>query len=252
MTAPERRRAIQAILNVRDSVRVAELSERLHVSEVTIRKDLVILEEQGYLRRTHGGVVPAERFEPSHALVARRSTFPAAKQAIASAAVGLIQHGETIYIDSGSTCAALAEALADMELRILTNSLDVLNLLADRPNISLMVLGGSYRHDAGSFIGPWTTRLLATVQIDHAFLGATGVSSDGRFSSQNSIESEVKRSAIAAARTAVVLADRQKLGVHAFSVFAGPEDVGVLITDASADESAQFEALGIHVIQTKG
>lgn len=252
MTATERRQAIRAILNVRDSVRVTELSERLHVSEVTIRKDIAVLEEQGYLQRTHGGVVPAERFDPRYSLDARRSANPAIKGAIADAASLMPQHGETVYIDSGSTCAAFAARIAEMELRVVTNSLDVLTLLADRPNISLMALGGSYRHDAGSFIGPWTNQTFSLVQVDHAFLGATGVSREGRFSAQNSIEAEVKRHAIAAARTAVVLADGRKVGVQAFSVFANPEEIGVLVTDAEDKDCDRFESLGIHVIRVKG
>lgn len=252
MTATERRQAIQAILNVRDSVRVVELSERLHVSEVTIRKDIAVLEEQGYLQRTHGGVVPAERFDPRYSLSARKGANPAIKAAIAARAREILHHGETIYIDSGSTCAAFAASIAEMELRVITNSLDVLTVLADRSTISLMALGGSYRHDAGSFIGPWTNLTMAQVQVDHAFIGTTGISLEGRFSAQNSIESEVKRHAISSARTAVVLAERQKIGVQAFSVFAEPNDIGVLVTDADEEECRRFESFGIHVIQVKG
>lgn len=252
MTATERRQAIRAILNVRDSVRVVELSERLHVSEVTIRKDIVILEEQGYLQRTHGAVVPAERFDPRFSLSARKDANTGSKAAIAAGAREILHHGETVYIDSGSTCAAFASTIAEMELRVVTNSLDVLTLLADRASISLMALGGSYRHDAGSFIGPWTNLTLAQVQVDHAFLGASGVSLEGRFSAQNSIEAEVKRHAIASARTVVVLVDRRKIGVQAFSVFAEPQEIGVLVTDADEEECRRFESFGIHVIHVKG
>jgi DeoR/GlpR family transcriptional regulator of sugar metabolism len=252
VTAPERRSAIRAILHVRDSIRVSELSERLHVSEVTIRKDLAVLEEQGYLLRTHGGVVPAENYDPRYAIEARRSVSVEEKRAIARAAAEILQHGETVFLDSGSTCAALATEIAEMELRVVTNSLDVLTILADRTSIALVALGGSYRTNAGSFVGPWTNRNLENVLVDHAFLGATGITRDGRFSSQNNIESEVKRGAIAAARTSVVLADRRKIGVQAFSVFAGPDEIDVLVSDVTQDERDAFESLGIHVIATKG
>ena len=249
MASLERRQAILSILNVRDTIRVAELSERLEVSDVTIRKDLAFLEEQGYLERTHGGAVLAERVEPHWTLSARSKTRTEAKHAIAAEARTMISHGETIYLDSGSTCAALAHEVAGMELRVVTNSLQVLNRLADQPGIALFVVGGSYRHDAGSFIGPWADSAIRSVQLDHAFLGATGVSNAGRFSSQNNIESQFKRSVIATARSSIALVDRSKIGVQAFSVFAEAEEIGVLVTDAAADQCRRLEEAGLHVIR---
>ncbi len=244
----ERRHSILAILKARDSVRVSELRERLGVSDVTIRKDLDILEEQGAIVRTHGGAMLAELRDSIEPVHTRRMARVESKRDIARAALPLIQHGETIYLDAGSSAAELAELVADMELRVVTNSLQVLNRLAERPGISLFMVGGSYRHSAGSFIGPWAEDNLARVQLDHAFIGATGISLDGRFSSQNSVESQSKRLAISAARTAVVIADRSKIGVQAFSVFASSQDIDVLITDADADVRRRFEELGIHVI----
>lgn len=244
----ERRQAILTILKVRDSIRVAELRERLGVSEVTIRKDLAFLEDQGFLTRTHGGAVPAERSDPRLSVVARARTSQEEKAAIARAARELIQHGETIFLDSGTTTAALAELITEMELRVVTNNVRVLNTLIDRSGIALFMIGGSYRHDSGSFIGPWAEENLRRVHLDHAFMGATGISRDGRFSARNSIEAGTKRAAIAAARTAVVLADRTKLGIQAFSIFAEARDVSVLVTDADRESCAPLEALGIHVI----
>lgn len=244
----ERRQAIVAILNVRDSIRVSELSERLAVSEVTVRKDLAILEEQGSVTRTHGGATLAERRDPNRTVAARELSNPGAKQRIARAALQLIQHGETIFLDAGSTAGHLAELVVDMELRVVTNSLQVLNRLVDVPGISLFMLGGSYRYGAGSFIGPWAEENLRQIQLDHAFMGATGIAWDCRFSAENSIEAQTKRTAISVARTAVVLADRSKLGVQAFSVFAGAAEIDVLITDADQSSCAPLEAAGIHVI----
>ena len=243
-----RRDAIMAILTARHTVRVAELRERLDVSEVTIRKDLAFLEDAGLLRRIHGGAELAEQRRPDRQLPARRRSNTDVKRLIARRAAALVTHGETIYIDSGSTCALLAEAVRDLEIRVVTNSLDVLNALADRSSASLFVIGGSYRQNAGSFIGPWAAANLASVQLDHAFLGTTGVSDTGAFSSQNSIESEVKATAIRRAATAVVLADRSKIGVQAFSIFAEPADIDLLITDADLTVRRRFETLGIHVL----
>ncbi|TVR69537.1 MAG: DeoR/GlpR transcriptional regulator [Spirochaetaceae bacterium] len=247
----ERRQAILTILNVRDSIRVGELSERLGVSEVTIRKDLAFLEDQGFLARTHGGAVPAERNDPRLSVLARAQTNAEAKTAIAAAARELIQHGETIFIDSGTTTAALADLVTEMELRVVTNNVQVLNRLVDRPGIALFMIGGSYRHDSGSFIGPWAEENLRRIHLDHAFMGATGVGWEGTFSARNSIEANTKRAAIAAARSTVVLADRTKLGVQAFSIFADAREVSVLVTDADRETCAPLEELGIHIVSIR-
>ncbi|MFW6250281.1 MAG: DeoR/GlpR family DNA-binding transcription regulator [Alkalispirochaetaceae bacterium] len=248
MTGVERRQAIAAILKKRSSIRVSEMADRLDVSEVTLRKDLAVLEEMGLLQRTHGGAVLAEQAEENAVLSARRELRRESKNAIARAARGLINHGETIFIDSGSTCAALAEAVAEMDLRVVTNSLDVLVILAGKSGIALHAAGGSYRHNGGSFIGPEAEEVISRMQFDHAFLGVTGVSEEGRFSSQNSIEAQFKRQAIAAARNVVVLADADKIGKHAFSVFAGLEEVDILVTDSESPLLSGFREKGLDVI----
>ena len=251
MLSQERRKAIRSILEVRRSVRVRELSERLGVSEVTIRKDLAILEEMGYLQRAHGGAVLAESTENRKVLAERETQGAEAKERIAAAAAELIVPGETIFIDSGSTCAALARLLVEQELRVVTNSLQVMLVLADRPGIALHSLGGSYRQEAGSFIGPIAEAALERMQIDLAFLGATGVGEEGRFSSQNSIESQLKRSVIRAAHRSVLLFDASKIGQNAFSVFATLQDLSAVVTDADPNSLSSFAAEDVEIICTE-
>lgn len=248
MSGFERRQAIAAILRKRSSLRVTDLADRFNVSEVTVRKDLALLEEMGLLRRTHGGAVLAEQVDEGSILSTRRERGAEAKRTIALRAKELISHGDTILIDAGSTCAYLAEAVAEMELRVITNSLEVLVILADKPSIALHATGGAYRHNAGSFIGPDAEQLLQRMQFDHAFIGATGISREGKFSAQNSIEAEFKRTAIAAARSTTILADGEKLGRQAFSVFAGPEDVDLLVTTGGGDVLDNLRALGVEVL----
>ncbi len=224
------------------------MADRLDVSEVTLRKDLAILEEMGLLQRTHGGAVLAEQAEENAVLSARREVRAESKVAIARAAQRLVSHGETILIDSGSTCAALATAVAEMDLRVVTNSLDALIILAGRPGIALHATGGSYRESGGSFIGPDAEEVISRMQFDHAFIGVTGVSEDGRFSSQNSIEAQFKREAIAAARNVVILADADKIGKHAFSVFATLREVDILVTESESPLLSVFREKGLDVI----
>lgn len=222
---------ILKLLHLRKQVSVNELTKRLEVSEVTIRKDLAILEDQGHLVRVRGGAIPAENAEESRSLYVRRSENVPAKRAVAERARELVHEGDTIFLDSGSSCAALARVLGGRDLRVVTNSLEVLYILADEPGITLYCLGGTFRREAGSFIGPATTETLARVHIETAFLGTTGLSADGAFSSQNLLESEVKRRVISSSRRSVVLTDHTKIGVHAFSVFARTDDIDLLIID---------------------
>lgn len=239
---------ILKLLHLRKQVSVSDLTKRLDVSEVTIRKDLGILEDQGHLVRVRGGAIPAEDAEQSRSLYVRRSENVPAKRAVAGRALELINEGDTIFLDSGSSCAALAHILGDRDLRVVTNSLEVLYALSDSPGITIYCLGGTYRREAGSFIGPATTESLSRVQIETAFLGTTGISDDGAFSSQNLLESDVKRGVIAASRRRVVLTDHTKVGVQAFSVFGRASDLDLLIIDRHEGVSDVLSRLDLEVL----
>jgi DeoR/GlpR family transcriptional regulator of sugar metabolism len=244
----ERYKAILTILNRLKKVSVQDLTQRFGVSEVTIRKDLSFLEERGKLVRTHGGAILAEDEGRLRAIAIRQAEHPAEKTAIARRASQLIRSGETVFIDAGSTCAALARTIRDMELRVVTNSLDVLLELVDSPGISLFSTGGSFRPEACSFIGPGALETIRSLQIDTCFMGTTGFSRDGVFSSQNVIESQLKSAVIRASRRAVMLADHSKYGSTAFSVFARAGDIDVLVTDSAFNHTEEVAATGIELV----
>lgn len=244
MPLQDRHEDILRILELRERVSVAELTERLGVSEVTVRKDLSLLEEHGHLVRTRGGARLAQdraRLEP---IERRLSARPTVKEAIAAAAAGLVREGETIYLDSGSTCLAIARLVRQMDLRVVSNSLDVLEELADAPSIVLHATGGTFRRDARSYIGPLAVDAVRRFHFDRAFLGTSGLTVEGVFSSQNAIESDVKRAVIAQAARSIVVSDSSKIGQAAFSIFARPQDVHMVVTDRGDDASAaRVEAL---------
>ena len=207
------------------TVSVQELKERLDVSEVTIRKDLTFLEDQGLILRTHGGARLAQDTNRMRVLSVRERENPEVKRLIARRAARLIQEGDTVFLDSGSTCQALAEELRDARrsVRVITNALPVMNILAVVETISLFTIGGSYRREAGSFIGPLALAKLGEYQIETGFLGATGFTSEAVFSSQNITESQLKKQVLLSSRRRVILADSSKAESQAFSVFApGP------------------------------
>lgn len=248
MALNPRRERIVKILSHRKQISVGELTERLGVSEVTIRKDLARLQDEGLLLRTHGGAVVAEDRERTRNLLVRQAEAIDAKRAIARRAAELVRDGDTLFIDSGSTCNFLAQEVAGMDLHVVTNSLDVLASLQESDGINLICIGGSLRRPARSFIGPSALETLKGYRVDTCFLGTTGFSRDGVFSSQNVIESQVKKQAISVAARRVVLADRSKWGKQAFSVFATAEDVDVVVMDADEEIERRVGELGPEIL----
>jgi DeoR/GlpR family transcriptional regulator of sugar metabolism len=244
----ERHQEILRIVAARRRASVGELAERLGVSEVTIRKDLADLEDAALLQRTRGGAVPAQDLAEPNTIQRRRGRAVVAKRAIARTAAPLVQEGETIFVDSGSTCAALAAELRGRSVNVVTNSLDVLNVLSGAEATSVYCLGGRFRHDAASFVGPGALSALADLHVDIAFLGTTGFSFEGELASQNAFESEVKRGALQHASRAMVLADAGKFGTHAFSVFARCTELDAVVTDGRPAEHPFLRELAVEVI----
>ena len=248
MAFNERYNEILKILTKIKKITVQELTERLKVSEVTIRKDLSNLEAQGKILRTHGGAVLAEDIDQHNTLNIRIKRNIEKKIAIAKKARELVREDDTIYIDAGSTCYKFAQEIRDMNLRVVTNSLDVILELSQFPNISLFTLGGSFRSDARSFIGPIAINSLKNFQISTCFLGTSGISREGNFSSQNTIEAELKSAVIHASNRKIILADNTKYGISAFSIFAKPDDVDIFITDSGIKDFENLKSLEIEIL----
>ena len=243
-----RHEEILEILTKLRTITVPELTSRLGVSDVTIRKDLTLLEEMGFVIRSHGSARLAEDTKTLSTINTRKKANLVEKQRIAFKAKSLIREGDTIYIDSGSTSLALAEVVRDMSLRVITNSIDVMNTLAEESGISLVSLGGNYRKDAGSFLGPLPIEALKNFQIETCFIGATGFLAKGVFSAQNILESQLKEQVINISKRRVILADSSKYEKAAFSVFARSGDVDVLITDSGLSDYESLTKLGIEIL----
>ena len=243
-----RHEEILKILTRLRTISVQELTTRLNVSEVTIRKDLNTLEEMGFILRSHGKASLAEDSRTLHTLSTRKTINTDEKKGIARRASSLIKEGDTIYIDTGSTCRYLAESISNISIRVITNSLDVMNVLSEEPGISLVSLGGNYRKEAGSFLGPLPIESLKNFQIETCFLGTTGILSRGIFSAQNIMESQLKQQVLSVSERRIILGDSSKLGRSAFSVFARSSDIDILITDSKFKATEDLKKLGMEVI----
>ncbi len=231
-------------------IRVQEMVELFKVSEMTIRRDFESLEQQGLLRRIHGGaeLVSIRSFEPT---VSTRLQFQQReKAAIVHKAMEFIEHGETILLDAGSTTYLLARQLQPgMDLKVVTNSLDNAGDTMRR-GINTIMLGGVLLPSTSSGVGLLTQESLRQLSIEKAFMGTSGLTLEHGFSNDNLFEVEVKRQMISVSRDVTILADSSKLGRKSLGSFASLSEVSRLITDwnAPVDIVQSLRAGGIEVV----
>ncbi|MHC4887337.1 MAG: DeoR/GlpR family DNA-binding transcription regulator, partial [Planctomycetota bacterium] len=163
----------QILLNEREA-KVVDLSQRLNLSEVSVRKHLSELERQGVVVRRYGGAILIENPQDVKSTCAKQSIRPDEKRAIARAAVDLIQDGENILLDTGSTMLALAGLLHNRSVRVVTNSIAIADELTQAPDVTVEVVGGSLRKVSGALIGPRAVAALGEIRVDRAFIACSG------------------------------------------------------------------------------
>ncbi len=239
-----RQRQTRILERVREDggARVAELARDLGVSDMTVRRDLELLHNQGLIEKVHGGAtaVPGSAlFEPGFA--AKSSLQQPEKEAIAEAAVALVAPGTAIGISAGTTTYALARQLVDVpNLTIVTNSVPVADVLyrASRSDQTIILTGG-VRTPSDALVGPFAVAALRTIHLDQVFMGVHGMDPRSGFTTPNVLEADTDRALIAAGRRLIVLADASKWGVIGISSIARFEEADTLVTDSSLDEDAR-------------
>ena len=254
MYAEERQRTIVNLALRYDRVAVTELAERFSVTTETIRRDLDVLDRRGILRRVHGGAVPAENVRlVETAVTDREPAFSQQKARIAQAALQLLPtgSGSTVLLDSGTTTARLATAMAANQTHtVVTNSVAIASQLALSPTGTVHLLGGRVRGITQATVGGETVDALSRLHCDVAFLGTNGVSVDHGLSTPDHDEAAVKRAMVSAARKIVVLADSSKLGASLLVTFASLRDVDVLVTDSGISDADRtvLSSAGVEVV----
>jgi DeoR family fructose operon transcriptional repressor len=246
MMTAERRRQILEVLATDSRAEVPALAARFGVSESTIRRDLQVLSQDGAVERTRGGAVPASRFEPSFR--EKETAHLAEKTAIARAAAELVQPGQTVFLDAGTTTLELARVLCGRtDVTVATNSIPIAVELAQ--HLRLIVTGGQAKEQTLALVGPLAERSIEQMHVDIAFLGMNGVAIGAGLTTPTWEEAATKARMIASGRTAVVLADSSKLGAVSFARVAGLDEVDLLLTDenAPADMVEALRAAGLRV-----
>jgi DeoR/GlpR family transcriptional regulator of sugar metabolism len=241
-----RQRQAKILERVREdgAVRVGELVRELGVSDMTVRRDLEILDDRGLLEKVHGGATAVEDsalFEPTFA--AKSSLQQAEKDAIAQAAASLVEPGMAIAVSAGTTTYALAQRLVDIpRITVVTNSIRVTDVLhhSGRSDQTIILTGG-VRTPSEALVGPFAVAALRTVHVDLVFVGVHGMDPHSGFTCPNLSEAETDRALIEAARRLVVVADHTKWGVIGISSIARLDQADVLITDGRLAPEAQAE-----------
>lgn len=251
MSKTERHRLIFEAVQATGRVRVVELAQRTGVSEMTVRRDLEDLEEGGVLTRVHGGAVSnvSRSFEPG--FTARSLQQATAKQRIGVAAAALVREGEALVIDAGTTTVQVARALPqDLHVRVLALSLHVADELADMPNVTLMLPGGTVRRHERSFIGTTTVMTFTQLNFDTVILTCGGMDVTAGVTEYEPDDAEVKQAALRSARRVVVAVDSSKLGAVAFVRVCPLELVDVVVTDTDAppEHVAALREAGVDVV----
>jgi DeoR/GlpR family transcriptional regulator of sugar metabolism len=228
---------------------VVALTEKLGVSQATIRRDLAQLEDEGLLRRIHGGAMSAEgRDEPFMEVSTVRV---AAKDALADKCADLAQDGEILLLDIGTTAHRLARRLKGRSLTVVTSSLAVYEELADDPSVRLVMLGGAVRRDYRSLVGFLTEDNLRQIHADRLFLSTSGIRPDGQVLDTTSVEVPVKRAMIAASDQVVLMADAGKFPGTGVARVCGPDSLDLVVTNAPTDRTTRtaLEAAGVEVVE---
>jgi DeoR/GlpR family transcriptional regulator of sugar metabolism len=246
----ERRQEIIRLVNRRGRASVTELSQRLGVSEVTIRADLQALAERNLIIRTHGGAIPAKG-RHDLALTRRRRHQVAEKSRIGQAAAAMVADGDAIFVDSSSTALTILPFLSNRrQLTIITNSLAVAQAMQETPSLTVVMPGGTLQKDTASLIGIDGLEILRKYNIQRGFFGAHGLTFAEGLTDVSAEEAEVKRQMVAMCRQNIAVLDATKWGRVGLASFAQLEDIDTIITDADAPPEllAQVSGLGIQMV----
>ena len=252
--ARERQEHIARIVEEHGRARVAELAAQFGVSGVTIRKDLVVLESEHRLVRTHGGAIATDRSRPELSFEIRERLQTDEKQQIGLAAAALVHDGESIVMDASTTALSVARHLKARggwsQVTVITNGLRLAAELAGHPGITVLMLGGRVRWEALSVVGQLGDGLFSRINVQKAFLGAAGFTLESGLADATDEGAQIKRSMVAAASEVIAIVDHTKWGRAAFATFCPSDKISIVLTDDGAPD-AMVRALAGRGVQVR-
>lgn len=246
MQAEDRHQIILQMLDAQGQVSITDLSARLAVSEMTIRRDLNQLHSDGMLRRTHGGAARTRSgsFEPSFSMRSRLNVE--AKKAIAATVATQLIDGQTVILDGGTTGLAIAQALIGRNLTVCALNTRVADVLVSSPATRVMIPGGMIRHGELSIVGSAAESTLSDHRFDTYVMTVSGVDASAGFTEWNVDDAAIKRKALSSSRACIVACDSSKFGRTAFARIASLDVADRIITDAdlTSDQQQAVAATG--------
>ena len=242
--ARQRQTLILERVREQGGVRVTDLVRELGVSDMTVRRDLELLDERGLIEKVHGGAAAIDGsalFEPG--FNAKSGLMEAEKGLIAASAASLVAPGTAIAISAGTTTFALAKRLTDIAgLTVLTNSVPVADVLyKDGRSDQTVILSGGVRTPSDALVGSFAVEVIRSLHVDSVFMGTHGMDSRSGLTTPNILEAETNRALIEAGRRLIVLADHTKWGTIGISSMARLEDADTIITDSGLDPAARSQ-----------
>ncbi|WML54815.1 DeoR/GlpR family DNA-binding transcription regulator [Neobacillus sp. PS3-12] len=238
MFAPERRNMIMGKLNEQKRVIIKELSKEIRVSEATLRTDLAKMEEEGLLKRTHGGaILPDSNTDFDTSFDMRQRKNKSEKSAIAKKASEFITSGMCILLDASSTALELARILKDMSLRltVVTSGINTALELNEHPDITVILLGGIVKRGSFSLEGNLGVDILKKINIDLMFTSANGFSIESGLTDFSVYEVELKKEMVKASNRVIALLDHTKINKNSIASFASMDQIDIIITDTEID-----------------
>lgn len=237
MFAEERQSKIVQMVEKGKSIKVIDLAVQFGVSESTIRRDLQEMEEAKLLKRTHGGAVGIQRksFEPT--FNEKKEEFLREKEAIGALAASLLEDGDSVILDTGTTTLEIAKRIKDLRLTVITNALDIAEELSDVGNIQLILTGGILRGNTRAMVGSLAEGTLKHFKADVAFIGANGISIEEGLTTPNHVEAMTKRAMMASATRVYGVVDTSKFEQVSFAVIASLKELTAVITSGELNEA---------------
>lgn len=249
MLVEQRRNRLLELIRVQRFASLPDLAETLQVSESTVRRDVEWLEEQGSARRIHGGILYAGQSPKLPHFDAQQTAHWAEKRAIARRAVELVEPGDTILLDGGSTTYEVGRLLVGQPLHVITNSLPVANLFASDAHSDLVFLGGNICPRSGVAQGPYTDKMLAALRVRKTILSVAAIDEAGFFNN-NLLLVATEQAMMRAADEVILLADNSKFGRQSLTHLCPLGGVDYLVVDAgiSPDWRDKVEAAGVKLL----
>jgi len=230
MRAAQRHLKIQEIIHSRDFIDLESLGHSLEVSESTIRRDLMELEKKGIIKRVHGGALSNPSREEILDYRWNSARYHEEKKRIGKAAASLIEDGQTLILDGGSTVAELAKNLLGRSLQVITNSLPIAQIFSNSQSVETTLTGGFLYPRLGVMLGPFCEQMLGSVSADVLIMGIGGITAGG-LSNSNTLIVGSERKMIEVSQKVIVLADHSKFGRNAMVHLAPLETANRVVSD---------------------